>query len=113
MRRIALAAALLLSTAAFASTDTAQPRSAATAGHALGVDLTGVDRNAVPGNSFDLYANGAWRAATQIPADRTSLGAFQQVGEVVDRRNAEIIAGAGRANPRAGTEQRKIADYYA
>jgi putative endopeptidase len=114
MRRIALAAALLLSTAAVAATS-APPRPAAPAatGHALGVDLTGIDRNTAPGDDFDLYANGAWRTATQIPPDRTSLGAFQVVGEVVDRRNAEIIEGAGRANPRAGTDQRKIADYYA
>ena len=114
MRRIALAAALLLSTAAVAAS---APRHAAApaarTGHALGVDLTGVDRNVAPGDSFDLYANGAWRAATQIPPDRTSLGAFQVVGEVVDRRNSEIIEGAGRANPRPGTDQRKIADFYA
>jgi len=112
MRRIALAAALLLSTAAV-SASTAPTAPPAAAGHALGVDLTGIDRNVAPGDDFDLYANGAWRAATQIPPDRTSLGAFQVVGEVVDRRNAEIIAGAGRANPRAGTDQRRIADYYA
>src|SRR5205085_3540793 len=108
-----LAAALLLSTAAVAASAPRHAAPAATAGHALGVDLTGVDRNVAPGDDFDLYANGAWRAATQIPPDRTSLGAFQVVGEVVDRRNAEIIEGAGRARPRAGTDQRKIADYYA
>src|SRR5437868_10408062 len=112
MRRIAFAAALLLSTAAVAATNMA-PAPAARTGSALGVDLAGIDRNVAPGDDFDLYANGAWRAATPIPPDRTSLGAFQVVGEVVDRRNAEIIEGAGRANPRAGTDQRKIADYYA
>jgi putative endopeptidase len=110
MHRLALAAALLLSTAAVAATHV-QP--AAPAGTALGVDLTGIDRAVAPGDDFDLYANGAWRTATQIPADRTSLGAFQTVGEVVDRRNAELIEGAGRANPAPGTDQRRIADYYA
>src|SRR6476620_32432 len=113
MRRFAFAAALLLSTAAVAASSAPPRPAAAAAGHALGVDLTGIDRNTAPGDDFDLYANGAWRTATQIPPDRTSLGAFQVVGEVVDRRNAEIIEGAGRANPRAGTDQRKIADYYA
>src|SRR5262245_27849729 len=107
MRRIALAA-LLLSTAAIAASaprPARAPAPAARTGHALGVDLTGIDRNTAPGDDFDLYANGAWRTATQIPPDRTGLGAFQVVGEVVDRRNAEIIEGAGRANPRAGTDQ--------
>jgi putative endopeptidase len=112
MRRIAFAAALLLSTAAVAATNMA-PAPVARTGRALGVDLAGIDRAVAPGDDFDLYANGAWRAATPIPPDRTSLGAFQVVGEVVDRRNSEIIEGAGRANPRAGTDQRRIADYYA
>ena len=109
MRRLVFAAALLLSTAAVAATNLPATHS----GAEIGIDLAGVDRNAVPGDSFDLYANGAWRAAARIPADQTGLGAFQQVREVVDRRNAEIIAGAGRGNPRAGTDQRRIADYYA
>jgi putative endopeptidase len=110
MRRFAFAAALLLSTAAAAVAATHLPGNTGTE---IGVDLAGVDRAVAPGDDFDLYANGAWRAATQIPADRTGLGAFQAVGEVVDRRNAELIEGAGRGAPRAGTDQRRIADYYA
>ncbi|HEV2817872.1 MAG TPA: M13 family metallopeptidase [Allosphingosinicella sp.] len=86
--------------------------SAQTGGPAIGVDLAGIDRNVAPGDSFDRYANGGWRSRFQIPADRTSVGAFVGVQEVVERRNAEIIGGAGRTNPRPGTDQRRIADYY-
>jgi putative endopeptidase len=107
MRRLALAALLLLPVTAVAALP------AGDAASTIGIDLAGVDRNVAPGDGFDLYANGAWRAQAQIPADRTSLGAFQQVQEVVDRRNAELIAGAGRTRSRAGTDQRRIADYYA
>ena len=114
MKRLPLAALLLAATAAPAVI--AQPaaqHSAAAAGSSIGVDLSGIKQDARPGDSFDIYANGAWRDRTEIPADRTALGAFQTVQEVVDRRNAEIIAGAASANPAAGTNERRIADYYA
>ena len=111
---------LLLATAAttagaIAATSPAQPSAApapASAPMAIGVDVAGVERQVAPGASFDRYANGAWRARTQIPADRTSVGTFQMVQEVVDQRNVEIIAGAAGRNPAAGTDERRIADYY-
>src|SRR5919107_217136 len=85
----------LLLIAFAASAAAAQTASAPT----VGVDLSGIDRSVAPGESFDRYANGGWRARTQIPADRTSLGSFQLVQELVDQRNVDIIAGAAGRNP--------------
>ena len=79
----------------------------------VGVDLAGIDRNAAPGDSFDRYANGAWRAHATMPADRTRIGSFITVGDLIEQRNRDIIAGAAGRHPAAGTDQRRIADYYA
>jgi putative endopeptidase len=107
MPRLAVAAALfLLSTAsAPAMAQTAAPGSA-------GVDLQGIDRTAAPGDSFDDYVNGAWKARTEIPADRTSIGSFVTVIEAVEKRNIDIITSAAATNAAAGSDQRRIGDYY-
>ena len=67
MRRLALTAAFsLLATAALAA------QSGPPGG--VGVDQAGIDKTVRPGDGFDAYANGGWRKATPIPADRASIG---------------------------------------
>src|SRR4051812_46233291 len=39
-----------------------------------GVDLSARDTKVQPGDDFDAYANGAWAARTEIPADQGSAG---------------------------------------
>ncbi|HJR75125.1 MAG TPA: M13 family metallopeptidase [Luteimonas sp.] len=78
-----------------------------------GVDLAGIDKSVQPGDDFDEYANGAWKKATEIPADRASLSTGFYVFEKAEKRNAELIQGLEKANPAAGSNERKIADYYA
>ena len=106
MRRFALLASLAL----LATTAASAPPAAR---NQIGVDVAGIDRNVAPGDSFDRYANGAWRAHAEMPADRTRIGSFINLADVIDGRNREIIAGAARAHPAPGTDQRRIADYYA
>ena len=76
-----------------------------------GVDQSAIDKSVKPGDGFDRYANGAWRARAEIPADRSSVGVGYDVSLVAERRNAEIIGGQAGAAP--GTDARRIADYYA
>jgi putative endopeptidase len=120
MNRFASLAAFLLASAASAvcahailsPAEAAAPAaSAAQAG--VGVDTSGIDRAVEPGASFDRYANGGWRARTEIPADRSSIGSFLTAALLVEQRNVDIIGGAARRNPAAGTNERRIADYYA
>jgi putative endopeptidase len=103
-RFVLLAATALLATAAAAAQPAAQ--------HDVGVDVAGIDKAAAPGDGFDLHANGGWRKATEIPADRSSIGSFLTAALLVEQRNVEIIAGATRSNPAAGSDARRIADYY-
>jgi len=78
-----------------------------------GVDPTAIDRTVKPGDDFEQYANGAWRARTEIPADRSSVGIFLTVSKIAEDRSAAIVADAARAQGRPGGDQRRIADYYA
>ena len=107
MKRSTIFLAVLLAT-------TACTQSATTpvTGTAIGIDVAGIDKAVKPGDDFDSYANGGWRAKTEIPADRSSTGIFLQVFNVAEGRNAALIAEAAKANAAAGTDQRRIADYY-
>ncbi|GAO38332.1 peptidase M13 family protein [Sphingomonas changbaiensis NBRC 104936] len=77
-----------------------------------GVNPAYVDKSVAPGDDFEAYANGAWRKTAEIPADRSSTGVSYEVFLKAEKRNAAIIQGAAAGHPAAGTEARKIADYY-
>jgi len=98
--------------ALLATTACTQNATTPIAGSAIGVDVAGLDKAVKPGDDFDEYANGGWRAKTEIPADRSSTGIFLQVFNVAEGRNAQLIAEAVKANAAAGTDQRRIADFY-
>jgi putative endopeptidase len=105
MKRIITLALLLAGTAAIGQT--AAPRGPS------GVDKAAIDPAVKPGDDFNLYANGGWLKTAEIPADRASTGIFFDVFQVAEARNAEIIKGAAAANAAPGSDQRRIADYYA
>ncbi len=75
-----------------------------------GLDLAGMDKAVHPGDDFFGYANGTWDRTTEIPADRSSWGTGAALSELTDKRTAELIQTAAKAQ---GAEARKIADYYA
>jgi putative endopeptidase len=79
----------------------------------LGIDLKGIDHSVLPGNNFFDYANGNWLKTAQIPADRSSTGTFLQVYELAEKRTAELIRNLAQGHAAAGSNERKIADYYA
>ncbi len=92
----------------------ASPKSASHAPRAVaGLELAGIDHSLKPGDDFEGYANGAWRAKTEIPADRSSTGTFYDVFKKAEARTTTIIRDAGKANPAPGTDARRIADDYA
>ncbi|HVI33266.1 M13 family metallopeptidase [Phenylobacterium sp.] len=79
----------------------------------FGFDTAGMDRAAAPGDDFFAYANGGWVKATEIPADRSNLTSFAVIAERAAQRTRAIIDEAAAANAPAGTDARKIGDYYA
>ncbi|MBK8465217.1 MAG: M13 family metallopeptidase [Chloracidobacterium sp.] len=75
----------------------------------IGLDIAGMDRSVDPGDDFFGFTNGGWYKATEIPADRTSLGIFQGIANEVNKRNAELITEAGKSNTPEG---KMVGDYY-
>ena len=90
--------------AASAQTSTASP-------HA-GLDTAGMDRAVKPGDDFFQYANGGWIRQTEIPADRSTYGSFAILTELTDRRVADLIQEAAKDGAPAGSDLRKVGDYY-
>jgi putative endopeptidase len=72
--------------------------------HAFAVDPTAIDKSVVPGDDFYAYANGGWMKATTIPDDRSSVGVFSVLDDIVSKRNADLIQNAGEG---------KVGAYYA
>jgi predicted metalloendopeptidase len=77
-----------------------------------GLDLSGMDRSAAPGDDFFAHANGAWVKRAEIPADRGSFGVGQEVADLTDRRTATLIKAAAASKAPAGSDLRKIGDCY-
>ena len=104
---LTVAVAGLLATSPLSATSPAA--TAASSPH--GLDLAGIDRSVTPGEDFFHYANGAWLKATEIPPDRSSYGPGEQLTEMTAERTAELVRNT--AGAAAGSEARKIGDYYA
>ena len=110
-RKLVLPAALL-SLACANGARTGTP-SAAVAGGGGGLDLQGIDPSVAPGDDFFAYANGTWLKTTEIPPDRSSYGPGAILSELTAKRTADLIAETAKVEAPAGSEARKIGDYYA
>jgi putative endopeptidase len=78
-----------------------------------GVQIANMDTSVQPGDDFYEYANGAWIKHTVLPPDRASVGVFSSLADLSTKRTVAIVEQAGKSNPPAGSEARKIADLYA
>ena len=87
--------------------------SASVANANAGIDFSYIDHAVKPGDDFFSYANGAWVKTAQIPADRSSTGPTQELEDLTARRTADLIQNMARTHPAAGSNEGKIADYYA
>jgi putative endopeptidase len=74
-----------------------------------GIDVAGMDQSVKPGDDFYSYANGGWSKATEIPADRTSYGAFDVIFDEVSKRTADLITAAAKSS---NAEEKMVGDYY-
>jgi len=120
VRPRALAAALLVALAAGlaacdrgpAETTGDTPTASAPVAPTIGIDLAGIDKSVQPGDDFEAHANGTWRRTVEIPADRSSTGVFLTVFEKAEQRNKELVQALAAGDPPAGSDERRIADYY-
>ncbi|GAA4027108.1 M13 family metallopeptidase [Sphingomonas rosea] len=92
------------------TTETAAVKPAA--GNALGIIPASMDKSVMPGDDFYGYANGGWMRSTEIPADRSSVGAFYIADQVREKNTRELFDGLLKGNADAGTNEGRIANYY-
>ena len=59
-----------------------------------GVDLTARDTKVKPGDDFDTYANGGWKARTEIPADQPSAGVDYDVYNLTQDQLRAVVSKA-------------------
>ncbi|WHU03275.1 M13-type metalloendopeptidase [Sphingomonas sp. NIBR02145] len=78
---------------------------------AWGFDLTGMDKNVKPGDDWYRFVNGAWNDRTQIPADRSSFGAFAVLRDLSEVRLRSLISGYS-ATDSAHPDRMKAAILY-
>jgi hypothetical protein len=77
-----------------------------------GIDVPGMDRSVKPGDDFYAYANGGWMKATEIPPDRSSVGSFSIVEEMVTQRTAALLQEASKAGQPADSDAAKAGVFY-
>src|SRR5581483_2875075 len=88
-----------------------QPASAPQFG-AWGFDITGINPSAKPGDSFFDYADGAWDARTEIPADKVRFGMFDALRDKSEEQLRDIIEDAAKSNASTDSEAGKIGALY-
>ena len=77
-----------------------------------GIAVANMDRSVKPGDDFYQYANGDWIKRTEIPPDRAEVDVFTKLGDLSNKRTADLIEEIAKSNPPAGSGARKVADLF-
>lgn len=77
----------------------------------FGIDLESRDLSVKPGDDFFMYASGTWYKNYEMPADKTSFGAFAALAEKSEERVKAIIDDVSTKNE-LNFEESLIANYY-
>ena len=78
----------------------------------FGIDLADQDTSIQPGDDFFRFTNGHWLDTYELPADRSNYGSFNVLTDRSDERVRTIIDDLGSIEPKAGSLEQKISDYY-
>ena len=108
--------ALLLASAGLTVTATAckmaeNEKQAEATANKSGIDLAAMDKSVKPGDDFFMFANGSWFKNSEIPADRSSIGAFFITQQELEKRKDGLIADLAKSEPAAGSNEAKLKDY--
>jgi len=78
-----------------------------------GIDLSLMDTSVSPKNDFFNFVNGTWLKNTEIPADKTRWGSFDELRQNTDKDALEILKDAAN-NPKynSNTDQGKAINMY-
>ena len=78
-----------------------------------GINLSLMDKTVSPKNDFFKFVNGTWLKNTEIPADKTRWGSFDELRQNTDKDALAILKDAAK-NPKYGsnTDQGKAINMY-
>ena len=78
-----------------------------------GINLSYMDTKTKPNDDFFRFVNGSWLDKTEIPADKTIWGSFNELRQKTDKDALEILAEASK-NPKynSNTDQGKAINLY-
>ena len=77
----------------------------------FGIATENMNRTVDPGDDFFQYVNGTWLDSVEIPADRSTYGAFHRLRDQAEIRVRAIIeAAAAKADP--SVDEKRIGDFY-
>jgi endothelin-converting enzyme/putative endopeptidase len=79
----------------------------------FGIDLTAREASVKPGDDFWTYANGAWAARTQIPADKSSVGYANILTDEAEANVGKLLDDIAAHPSRYGPAARQVGDLYA
>ena len=77
-----------------------------------GIDLRHVKPAVRPQDDLYRHVNGTWIDNAEIPADRSSDGAFYELYQNAERQVREIIEDLGASGGEQGSVAQKIGDLY-
>jgi putative endopeptidase len=79
----------------------------------LGIDTANFDRSVRPQDDLFRFVNGGWLKRTPIPSDAPRWGTFDELDERSRESMRAILEDAAKSNAPAGSEERKVGDFYA
>ena len=78
-----------------------------------GINISNMDLNVKPSEDFYQFVNGSWLKNTEIPADRTSWGSFNELRKKTDKDALEILnEAATNSKYKSNTDQGKAVNLY-
>lgn len=78
-----------------------------------GIDIMHNDASIKAQDDFYRHVNGKWLTTSEIPADKSSAGAFMDLREATIPRLHAITEALAKQHPKSGSDARKISDLYA
>ncbi len=77
-----------------------------------GINLDLMDKSVNPGDDFFRYVNGSWFDKTEIPADRTRWGSFDELRQNTDKDALAILKDAASKKLDPKSDQAKAVNVY-
>jgi len=104
--------AIVICCADLAFTARASGRTADNSGY-WGFDTANLDKTCKPCDDFFQFAMGGWMKNNPIPPEYSTWGSFTVLADKNQQALRQILESAEKANAPAGSNERKIGDFYA